>query len=322
MIQTAVACRLQNIKSLPDMADPENTAQPLIMEPTWIKADFRDYGKLQHASSDLLRSTQEVLGRELGLSLSAFLRCSVTSVFKNMNERPFGDLQQEASHSCLGVALVRPDDRCLLVALDYPVLYQLIGISLGAKLGSFTSPDRKPTDIELQVVNILFRLILSEAYRGWLPLIKTQLETVTIEFGRGPSRAFQSTDSVLVIRFDLTVGEHSGSLSLIVPPELFQSAVAAEEPLRHERMEMSGATEITLQLMLPAKVSIDVWLDGSQMRLRDLLHLREGQIVKLDHPVERKAVCTLNGKAGFNGQIVSTGAKRAFMVDSPLGTQS
>src|SRR6202035_4040155 len=128
------------------------------MELTWTKADFKNYGKLQGASSDLLRSAQEVLGRELGLSLSAFLRCSVTSVLKDTEERSFGDLQKEESQSCLGTALVRPNDLNLVVELDYSVLYQLIGIALGAKTGSFVSPDRKPTDIELQVVNILFRL--------------------------------------------------------------------------------------------------------------------------------------------------------------------
>jgi flagellar motor switch protein FliM len=292
------------------------------MESTWTKADFRTYGKLQAASSDLLRSTLEVLGRELGLSLSAFLRCSVTSVLKGTDQCPFGDRQKNESQSCLGSALVRPGDRTLLIELDHSVLYQLIGIALGAKTGSFASPDRQPTDIELQVVNILLRLILSEAYRGWLPLTKTQFETVTVEIGRAPSRAFQSTDSVLVIRFDLTVGEHTGLLSLIVPPQLFQSAIQPQEPVRREKTEMSGSAETTLQLMLPAKVTVDVWLEGSQMQLRDLLQLREGQIVKLDHPVERKAVCTLNGKAGFNGQIVSTGARRAFMVEEASGTQS
>ena len=292
------------------------------MESTWIKADFRNYGTLQGASSDLLRSTQEVLGRELGLSLSAFLRCSVTSVFKSAEECCFGDFQKEGSRSCLGTVLVRPDDRNLLVELDYSVLYQLVGIALGAKTGSFTSPDRKPTDIELQVVNILFRLILSEAYRGWIPLIKTQLETVTVEIGRGPSRAFHSTDSLLVVRFDMTIGEHTGALALVVPPQLFQSAVEANQPARREKTEMSGSGEAALQLMLPAQVSVDVWLDGSQMQLRELLQLREGQIVKLDHPVERNAVCTLNGKAGFSGQIVSTGARRAFMVGEDAGTTS
>jgi flagellar motor switch protein FliM len=291
------------------------------MESTWTKADFRNYGKLQAASGDLLRSTQEVLGRELGLSLSAFLRCSVTSLFKSAEECCFGDIQKDGRQSCLGTVLVRPEDRNLLVELDYSVLYQLVGIALGAKMGSFASPDRKPTDIELQVVNILFRLILSEAYRGWIPLIKTQLETVTVEIERGPSRVFHSTDSVLVIRFDMTVGEHTGALSLILPPQLFQSAVDAQQPLRRDKASVSGSGE-GLQLMLPAKVAVDVWLDGSQMCLRDLLQLREGQILRLDHPVERKAVCTLNGKAGFNGQIVSTGARRAFMLDEATGTHS
>src|SRR5579864_403118 len=292
------------------------------MESTWTKADFRNYRKLQGASGDLLRSTQEVLARELGLSISAFLRSSVTSVFREAEEYPFGDLPGDESSTCLGTALVRPDDRSLLVELDYSVLYPLIGIALGAKMGSFTSPDRKPTDIELQVVNILFRLILAEAYRGWVPVLKTPLETVTVDLGHGPSRAFQTTDSVLVDRFDLSVGEQTGLLSLIVPPQLFQSAANPPEPARREKTGMSASAESTLQLMLPAKVTVDVWLDGSQMRLRDLLQLREGQIVKLDHPVERRAVCTLNGKAGFRGQIVSTGARRAFMVEEASGAQS
>jgi flagellar motor switch protein FliM len=292
------------------------------MEPTWIKADFRKYGKLQGTSTDLLRSTQEVLGRELGLSLSAFLRCSVNSAFKNTEERSFGDVEKEATQSCQGAAVVRPFDGSLLVQVDYSVLYQLIGIALGAKLGSFASPERKPTDIELQVVNILFRLILSEAYRGWIPLIKTQLETVTLEIGGGQSRPFRSTDSVLVIRFDISLGEHTGALSLIVPPRWFQVALEVPESAQREKTEIPASAAVTLELMLPAKVSIDIWLEGSQMRLRDLLHLRQGQIVKLDHPVDKRAVCTLNGKTGFVGQIVSTGSRRAFMIDEASGTQS
>lgn len=292
------------------------------MESTWTKADFRNNGKLEGASGDLLRTSQQVLARELGLSLSAFLRCSVALSFKEAEGRSFGDIRSEDSQSCLAAALVRPGDHSLLVELDYSVLYPLIGIALGAKIGNFGSPDRKPTDIELQVVNILFRLILAEAYRGWLPLTKAQLETVTLQVGSGPVRAFQATDSVVAMRFDLTLGEHVGCLSLIVPPALFQNAITTGEPIQREKAERAGSAEAMLQLMLPAKVNMDVWLDGSQMRLRDLLQLREGQIVKLDHPVERRAVCTLNGKAGFSGQIVSTGNRRAFMVEEASGTQS
>ncbi len=70
-----------------------------------------------------------------------------------------------------------------------------------------------------------------------------------------------------------------------------------------------------MELLLGGQVAIDVWLDGSDMRLGDLLRLCEGQIVRLDHPVERRAVCTLNGVTSFSGQIVSTGQRRAFQVE-------
>jgi flagellar motor switch protein FliM len=70
-----------------------------------------------------------------------------------------------------------------------------------------------------------------------------------------------------------------------------------------------------LELLLGSQVAVQVWLDGSEARLGDLLHLHEGQIVRLDHPIERRAVCTLNGLSGFSGQIVSTGQRRAFQVE-------
>jgi len=70
---------------------------------------------------------------------------------------------------------------------------------------------------------------------------------------------------------------------------------------------------------MAGQVSISVWLDGAQMRLGDLLRLAEGQVVRLDHPVERRAVCTLNGLTSFSGQIVSTGERRAFQVEDFIG---
>ena len=70
-----------------------------------------------------------------------------------------------------------------------------------------------------------------------------------------------------------------------------------------------------MELLLGGQVAMQVWLEGSEMRLGELLRLQEGQIVRLDHPVERTAVCTLNGVSSFSGQIVSTGQRRAFQVE-------
>ena len=290
-----------------------------IMEPNWTKVDFKNPSGRLTAPEDRLRNVHEALTRDLSISLSAFLRSSVTGSYAGCREVLFSEAMQDPAPSCFGLALVRPQHCRLLLQVEYSVLFPIVGIALGAKPGSFLSPERKPTEIEFQVVNLLFRLLLSDAYRAWAVPLKGPLETVTLEVEERPARTFAATDPVLVTSFGLSMGEHTGQFSLIAPAMLFAGVLAQDDAASAPQPESPGSPHAIIELMQPANVSLDVWLDGARMRLGDLLQLAEGQIVKLDHPVERKAVCTLNGKAGFTGQIVSTGARRAFMLEDFAG---
>jgi flagellar motor switch protein FliM len=287
-------------------------------ESSLTKAEFRVSSKLQGIPGELVRLANQTLARELTISLSAFLRTSVTATHTTAGEISFGEFPVADCKACFGLALVRPGDRKLILVLEYSVLLPLVGIALGAKAGSFGSVDRKPTEIELQVVGLLCRMILSDAYRSWVPLMKTPLETVSLEFEPAPSRILPATDPVFAARFDLTAGDQAGQLTLMVPPDLFATVVAEEEPSVPEKVEASVSVEATLELLLGGQVAMQVWLEGSEMRLGDLLRLQEGQIVRLDHPVERAAVCTLNGVSSFSGQIVSTGQRRAFQLEDGI----
>ena len=287
-------------------------------ESNLTKAEFRVSSKLQGVPGELVRLANETLARELTISLSAFLRTSVTATHTSGGEISFGELPMADGRACFGLALVRPDDRKLILAVEYSVLLPLVGIALGAKAGSFGALDRKPTEIELQVAGLLYRLIFADAYRCWATLTKTPLETVTLEFEPAPSRILPPTDPVFAARFELKAGGQAGQLTLLVPPDLFATVVAEEDPAPVEKPESSVSVEATLDLLLDGQVAVQIWLDGSEMRLGDLLQLQEGQIVRLDHPVERTALCTLNGVSSFNGQIVSTGQRRAFQVEDGI----
>jgi flagellar motor switch protein FliM len=288
------------------------------MEASMTKADFRVSSKLEGVPGELVRLANETLAKELSISLSAFLRISVNATYSSGGEISFGEFPVVDNRACFGLALLRPDDHKLIVVLEYSVLLPLVGVALGAKAGSFNAADRKPTEIELQVVGLLYRLILSDAYRSWATLTKTPIETVSLEFEPAPARILLATDPVFAARFELTAGEQTGQLTLLAPPNLFASVVAEEEPAPAQQLETNESVEATMELLLDSQVGIQVWLEGSEMRLGDLLRLSEGQIVRLDHPVERMAVCTLNGVSSLSGQIVSTGQRRAFQVEDVI----
>jgi len=285
------------------------------METNWTKADFRNQGKIPDSYGDRLQMAHLTLARDLGISLSAFLRTAVTVRHIKGEELPFAAMEYSRKNpTCFGSTLLRPNDYRLLLGVQQSILFPLIGIALGAKPGSFASPDRQPTEIELQVVNLLYRLILSEVLRAWQSSMQTSLEAVTFAIEHSPLKMFPPAHLVFIAQFELGLGENLGSLSIVAPPEIFASALAATKP--HEDQERGASVETVMQLMMPAKVAVDVWLEGAHMQLRDLFQLSAGQIVKLDHPVERRAACTLNTKPGFSGQIVSTGARRAFLVET------
>jgi flagellar motor switch protein FliM len=279
------------------------------------KAEFRVSSKLQGVSGELVRMANDTLAQELTISLSAFLRTSITATHTSGGEISFGEFPVADGRACFGLALVRPDDRKVIVVAEYSVLLPLVGVALGAKAGSFGAVERKPTEIELQVVSLLYRMILADAYRCWATLMKTPIETVTLEFEPAPSRILPATTPVFAARFDLAAGDQVGQLTLLVPPDLFASVVVEEEAVPLEKPETRISVEATAELLLGGQVAVEVWLEGSEMRLGDLLRLSEGQIVRMDHPVERRAVCTLNGVSSFSGQIVSTGQRRAFQVE-------
>jgi flagellar motor switch protein FliM len=285
------------------------------MESNLPKAEFRVSSKLEGAPGELVRLANESLAQALTISLSAFLRTTVTAKYNGGEEMSFGEYPVADGRACFALALVRPGERKIIVAAEYPVLLPLVGIALGAKAGSFQAVERKPTEIELQVAGLLYRMVLSDAFRSWATLMNTPLETATLEFEPAPARIIAPTDPVFAARFELAIGEQTGQLTLLAPPDLFATVVEeTEAPAPAEKVE-STSVEATLEVLLSGHVSMEVWFEGSEIRLGDLLKLQEGQIVRLDHPVERMAVCTLNGVSSFTAQIVSTGERRAVQIE-------
>ena len=149
-------------------------------------------------------------------------------------------------------------------------------------------------------MNLLFRLLLSDAYRAWAVPLKTQLETVSLEVEQRPARTFAATDQVFVACFRLSVGDHTGQFSLVVPATLFGGALAQDDAISQpqpESVRLSRGHHGADDARQRSAGRVAGW---GQMRLGDLMQLAEGQIVKLDHPVERKAVGTLNGTTWFH----------------------
>ena len=57
------------------------------------------------------------------------------------------------------------------------------------------------------------------------------------------------------------------------------------------------------QLLTAVNLDMEVRLDGSTILTRDLLDLRPGDVLMLNHPLNREAVGLVNGSPKFRGDV-------------------
>jgi flagellar motor switch protein FliM len=67
-----------------------------------------------------------------------------------------------------------------------------------------------------------------------------------------------------------------------------------------------------------ASLILEARVEGLELTVQNLLDLTEGHIVFFDRSIDSPLELVVNGKHKYSGQIVSTGRKRALLVDQVI----
>ena len=287
-----------------------------------ISKEFPSYVALPEPLRKGWASIFEAFARSASINLSAYFRSSLSLRHAETVQLPFGRLRQgEAVPSCWATAQVDGTARKLLAQIPLPFVFRMVEILLGGKPVASNPINREPTEIEKQLIGVLFQRFLQDLDNAFKELtgLRAQFHRVETEASAGQLTA--PADSVIVGRFEITLGGEPGQFTLIVPEEVSRHVLdILQKPSMPVEVPVDTAAQRPiLELLMPANVYVEAWLEGASMRVGDLLNLREGQVIVLDRATDHSVTCTINGDPGFAGQIVSTGKKRAFLVEDHEG---
>jgi flagellar motor switch protein FliM len=68
------------------------------------------------------------------------------------------------------------------------------------------------------------------------------------------------------------------------------------------------------ELLRAVDLEMEVRLEGSSVRIRDLIGLKPGDVLEMDYPEDRKATALLNGEPRFEGRLVQSGQNLAYEI--------
>ncbi len=294
-----------------------HTVPPAAEAPTQkvIPFDFRKPGQTpgsQMRAIDVLK--QKFLHRIVS-SFSAYLRSSVTAQLLAVDHLSYGEfLKGLPSPTCVVAVGMHPYDSNAVLELNPSLIFPIIELLLGGT-GKAEVANREITEIEQNVLDGLFRIILQALADAWKDVLPVTLSLESV--GREARLIHAPHEPMVTLSIDVKLEEGGGRLNLAVPTEILtlngDDGDAQSAPRKVEASEAEQAR--TLDLLREARCTLEAHLEGPVLRVRELLELKEGDVLTFDHPIDEALGGFVNGKRKFSGQIVSTGNKKAFQID-------
>lgn len=265
-----------------------------------------------------LRTVHERFAPSLATALSAFLRSDFQVSFEDLSVQTSAGFQAALpSPTCLMIFRLHPRDERMYLHLNCATVFGLLELLLGGKCGPELAVARNLTEIEWSLLEEIVRVMVRPLGEAWklFATVEFEVESLVSEPGlvaqNDPDQP--AIQPMIQLAFRMTCGEQSGMLEIAAPQSFFDAAGTTPAPHGSAETPEPDARQ-KLALLDEAGVSLEVRLDGPLLAVAELMNLKPGQVIKLDHPLDQPLRGVVNGALSLEGAVVSSGKKRAFQV--------
>lgn len=285
--------------------------------------DFKRPERVGKEQMRALQTMHEGFGRNFGAALSALLRTIVEVKLTSVDQLTYSEFVFSLENpTCFNLINAEPLEGQLILDINPSLLFPIIDRLLGGG-NNVSPPARRPlTEIELRLVGRITDLFLGEMRHAW-----DNVQTLTLSVDRVESnpqlvQIVPPNEVVVLISFELTLGEVRGMMNLCIPFNsierignklsannwvTYSKKPATRESMQHITDQISGAV-----------VELVVDLAETEISTADLLGLRVGDIVATEKDVNSPLIVSLEGQPKF---LCSAGAfkgRKAIQVIDPI----
>ena len=283
-----------------------------------VRFDFRRLDRIAKSQLRAIHLLHDTFVRNLGSSLSAYLRSYLTVNLVSVEQLSYAEfLEGLPSPTCITSLGLRPYEGNAVMELNPSIIFPILEILLG---GSGKSPavlQREITEIEQNLLDGLFRIILHDLKEAWKGVTSIDFNIEAMEKEPQLLQVLAPNEAVVAVGVEMRTGDTTGMMNMAMPAIIIKMMRHKfEQQWSVRRVESTESDqERMLRVLEGACVDLDSRLDGGSVNVEDFLKLREGDLLQFDHPLERSIQCIVNGKSKFQGQVVRLGHKKAFRID-------
>jgi len=281
--------------------------------------DFRRPIKLSREHIRTLQIAFETYARGCGTLLTTRLRVVSNMTLVSIEQLNYDEYVSTLMNpTVIAVVAVEPLPGTVLLEIATSTAMTAIDHMLGGPGGP--QPERPLTDVEMPLLRGLLDWILIELRYGFETLVNLTPKLKEIEYNAQFLRTHQPDDAVVVASFEIKIGAEDWVGTLCLP---FNSILPVLE--RKETIELTNAERMIRDVahrnltagLSAAPIDVAVRFRPIRMRTDEIVDLRPGDVVPLDHSTSLPLEITVNETVFAHAVPGNQGARLACLVVPP-----
>ncbi len=294
-------------------------------ESTQSAFDFSRPYNISRQFEKNLMTMSEGFAKGLTLALTTILRANSAVNFQGLGLKTYEEYHDSLPElTCVSIVTLAPLNGHALIEFDPTLFFTLIMRLLGGNLDA-EQIDRKFTDIEKGVGQLLTEKVLEQLADGAEPIVELDPEFVLLENNAAYLNTIAAGESVLLLNFDVSVNDLSGPMTICIPLTAFESVWDLFDP--QDSTDYRSPEQITrdrrqiFELLQGAEATVVVKLADIDMTMEQVLSLSEGDVLPLYKSVRSPLVVEVEGSPMFRGLPGRLNQSRAVKIIERLNEE-
>lgn len=286
-----------------------------VVEASVQPCNFRQAGIISKEQVRAISTLHESFARSLTHSLGAYLRVVFEVNLVSVEQLTYKEfIARLADIAYLASYHLAPVDATAALQLDLALAFPIIDLLLGGR-GTPEPQLRDITEIEEQIMEGVVRIICRELETAWQPLGLS----FAFDQRQQPTqmqRLMPPNEKTLSLSFEIRMPEARGTLNLVFPAVVSNAILRklSRDGAYQKRRGSLQASEQIRKRLLTCPFALQFGLAKIPVRARELMAMRVGQILTLEHRLDTPATLVINGRSTFSATPASVSDWRAAQV--------
>ncbi len=286
-----------------------------------------DFKRPERVSKDQMRALEthhEVMARNLAATLSGYLRAIVDCKLTTVEQLTYSEfIMSLPNPTCFNLLTAEPLEGKIVLEINPSIVFPFVDKLLGGDAGPGSVLEREMTDIETKLFGRINELILVHLRETWAPIKALDFAIVQTESNPQLLPIVAPNEVVVLISFEVRMGEISGMMNLCIPYPVIEPVMTAFSTVqswysqRRKGVEISEAQDYVKRSLKAASLEVTGYLAETDISVRQLLELSLGQVLVTDKSASSPLMLTVSGKPKFLGRAGTYHGKRAFQITRP-----